>query len=486
MIDSRRHASRARTIFVILVVVVVVVIVWQFAAFQYALAHMPAGWTVAGAPAAGQTPQQVILKLRTTFTQPVTLRYQNETLTLSPQEVDFRLDQASTLESLDDVRAEAASAQGFLHFMVRREPPPRDVPAVASFSEEKLRAFLTRVAEQYDLAPTSPAPLLDELRFVPGQPGNEMDISASVPVIAAALRSAGKRQANLVVKTIPPIAPRLKLLGDLLDVYLKRKFAGQAGVFVKDLQTGEEIGVNENVAFSGMALLKIPILTETYRRVGGKPDDATLNLISQTATGEKDNSAANTLLQRLGDNDAYAGADRLDGSMRYLGLVNTFIATPYDQNVTPPAVVTQANSRTDINTNPDPRMQTTPEDIGLLLEMLYYCSRGGGNLIIAYPNAFTPAKCTQLLDLLSQATLTNPSGGSPMFIRAGLSADTRVANKWGMDKDTRANAAVVFTPDGDFVLVIFLRQADWGDWQKASPIMADVTQATHSYFLLPR
>ena len=73
-----------------------------------------------------------------------------------------------------------------------------------------------------------------------------------------------------------------------------------------------------------------------------------------------------------------------------------------------------------------------------------------------------------------------------MFIRAGLPAETRVANKWGIDKETRANAAVVSTPAGDYVLAIFLRQADWGDWQKASPIMADITQATHNYFALPR
>jgi len=486
VIDSRKRTSRAQTTFIILVIAVVVIIVWQFAAFQYALARMPSGWTVAGAPAAGQTPQQVIVKLRTALGQPVTLRYRTETLTLSPQEVDFKLDEAATLQSLRDVQADAGGAQGFLHFLIRRTPPPRDVLAVATYSEEKLRAFLTRVTERYDLAPTGPAPLVDELRFAQGQPGNELDISASVPAIAAALRSANKREANLVVKTVPPITPRLRLLRDLLEVYLKRRFTGQAGIFAKDLTTGEEIGINENVAFSGMALLKVPILTETFRRLDGLPDSATLNLVSQTATSEAGNGAANTLLQRLGDNDAYAGADRLNASMRYLGLVNTFIATPYDQNVTPPAVVTQANSRTDINTNPDPRMQTTPQDIGLLLEMVYLCARGGGTLMIAYPNAFTQPKCSQMLDLLSQGTLTNPTGGAPMFIRAGLPAETRVANKWGMDKETRANAAVVFTSNGDFVLVIFMRQADWGDWQKASPFMADITKATYNYFTLPR
>ena len=486
MIDSRKRTSRTQTIFTFLVIAVVGIIVWQFAAFQYALARMPSGWTVAGAPAAGQTPQQIVLKLQTAFSQTVTLHYRSETLTLDPQDVDFRLDEAATLQSLNDVRTDAGGAQGFLQFMIHRTPPPRDVPAVATYSEEKLRASLTRVAERYDQAPTSPTPLLDELRFAQGQPGNELDISSSVPVIAAALRSANKREANLVVKTVPPIQPRLKLLRDLIEAYVERTFNGQAGVFVKDLQTGEEIGINDGVAFSGMSLLKVPILTETYRRLSGTPDEATLTLISQTATGETSNGSANTLLQRLGDNDAYAGADRLNASMRYLGLVNTFVATPYDQNITPPAVVTQANSRPDISTNPDPRMQTTPQDMGLLLEMVYLCARGGGTLMIAYPNAFTPSKCSQLLDLLSRGALTNPSGSAPMFIRAGLPTETRMAQKWGFDKDTRANSAVIFGPTGDFILVIFLRRADWGDWQQASPIMADITRASYDYFGLAR
>jgi Beta-lactamase enzyme family len=487
VIESRKRTSRAQTIFVILAIAIVVVIVWQFIAFQYALERMPSGWTVAGLSATEQKPQDVILELQTTFNQTVTLHYRGESLTLSPREVDFKLDESSTLQSLNDARAEVGGgARGFLYFLIRRAPPPRDMPAVATYSEEKLRAFLTRVSEKYDVAPTSPAPLVDELRFVPGQPGSELDISASVPAAAAALYSATKRSADLTVKTVPPVTPRLKLLRDLLDARLKRTFNGQAGIFVKDLSTGEEIGLNDSVAFSGMALLKIPILMETYRRLSEMPDDATLKLISQTAAGETGNVAANTLLQQLGNNDAYAGADRINSSMRYLGLVNTFIAVPYDQNVTPPAIVTQANSRTDINTNPDPRMQTTPQDIGLLLENVYLCARGGGTLMLAYPNAFTPAKCSQLLDLLSQGTLTDPDGGARMFIRAGLPADTRVANKWGWDRETRANAAVVFASNGDFVLVILLQKPNWGDWQQASPIMADIAKATFNYSTLPR
>ncbi len=104
----------------------------------------------------------------------------------------------------------------------------------------------------------------------------------------------------------------------------------------------------------------------------------------------------------------------------------------------------------------------------------------------AYANAMTTAKCSRLIELLSQGALTDPNGGAPMFIRAGLPAGTRLAHKWSWDREMRADAGIVFTPGGDFAVAIFLRQPNWGDWQLASPLMADIARATYNYFSLPR
>jgi hypothetical protein len=43
VIERRRSAGRAQTIFVLLVIAIVVFLVWQFIAFQNALGRMPAG-----------------------------------------------------------------------------------------------------------------------------------------------------------------------------------------------------------------------------------------------------------------------------------------------------------------------------------------------------------------------------------------------------------------------------------------------------------
>src|SRR4030042_1930395 len=117
VIDNRKRTSRAQAIFVLLVIAVIAFIVWQFTSFRYVLARMPRGWTVAGASASEQTPQEVILNLQEAFSQTVTLRYRSETLTLSPDEVDFSLNEPATLQALNDARVQVAGGtQGFLHY----------------------------------------------------------------------------------------------------------------------------------------------------------------------------------------------------------------------------------------------------------------------------------------------------------------------------------------------------------------------------------
>jgi hypothetical protein len=171
--------------------------------------------------------------------------------------------------------------------------------------------------------------------------------------------------------------------------------------------------------------------------------------------------------------------------MHFLGLVNTFMATPYDQkDVTPPAVVTPANSRTDVWANPDPFMQSTPDDIGVLLEMIYQCSKGGGALMVAYPGSFTPDECQQMLDIMKQNVITDAEG-IPTLVRGGLPDGTPLAHKHGWDFDTRVDASIAFTPGGDFVLVVYLNTPQaWVEWDVANGVMVDIARAAYNYFNL--
>jgi hypothetical protein len=177
----------------------------------------------------------------------------------------------------------------------------------------------------------------------------------------------------------------------------------------------------------------------------------------------------------VGGGDAYAGAENLTASMGYLGLVNTFMVSPYAAEGTPPTVSTPANSRADLPTQPAANMQTTPLDTGLLLEMVYQCSRDGGTLMAAYPDAFTPEECQQMIDWMARIQADS-------HLRAGIPAEMPIAHKQSFTSDTHADAALVFSPGGDFTLVVFLYRPEWLDWEESSALMTEIGTATYNYF----
>jgi len=176
----------------------------------------------------------------------------------------------------------------------------------------------------------------------------------------------------------------------------------------------------------------------------------------------------------IGGGDSYQGVENLTASMNYLGLLDTFVAAPYDEE-SAVAIVTAANSRTDITTHPDPQMQTTPLDMGLLLEMIYQCSQGGGALLAAYPDSLTVDECDQMVEWMSMNRIDS-------LVEAGVPVGTRVAHKQGFTGDTHADAALVFSPGGDFALVVFLYRPQWLEWDESAPLIADIATATYNYF----
>ena len=138
--------------------------------------------------------------------------------------------------------------------------------------------------------------------------------------------------------------------------------------------------------------------------------------------------------------------------------------------------VTPANSSDSLLTTPDPGIQTTAEDIGTLLGMLYYCAEtGGGGLRAAYPQEITQQECQQIISVMQQNKI-----GS--LIEQGVPENTPVAHRHGWVGDTHADAGIVYTSGGDFVIVEILYQQDWLPWERSSPLMADIARAAYNYF----
>jgi hypothetical protein len=68
------------------------------------------------------------------------------------------------------------------------------------------------------------------------------------------------------------------------------------------------------------------------------------------------------------------------------------------------------------------------------------------------------------------------------LLKAGVPADTRVAHKHGWIEDTHGNAAVFFTPGGDYVLVMMLYQPTWLFYEESLPLIAEVSRRVYNYY----
>jgi hypothetical protein len=116
--------------------------------------------------------------------------------------------------------------------------------------------------------------------------------------------------------------------------------------------------------------------------------------------------------------------------------------------------------------------------MGALLVMIYQCSQGGGALLAAFPNQYTPDECRTMIDFLSK----NQVG--PIFISGG-SPDGVVAHKHGWDRlplNNVGDAALVFTPNGNYALALYAHRDEAMTFDEANRLMIAVARAIYNYF----
>lgn len=463
--------------FVFLAVIITLAFVIQLSRYSAQRSRLPLGLMLGDIDVSGLTPEQAVERVAVAFAAPVDLIYQGEHIPLNPAEVNFRLDREALLATAEAARDATDWWTGFRDYLSGQPAATIALEVEFTYSREQLAAALQRVAQTYDRGPQAPQLEASALRFLPGEPGRQLDIQASLPRVEAALRSGINRRAELVVHESAPPDASPATLQPLLQDYLAG-FDGVVGLYLLDLDTRREMSIHADVAFSGMGLLKLPILAAAYERLDAPLDMTARQLISDSITASDANgaAAANALLALIGDGDSLAGAQRVTGLMQALGLVNTFIAAPYDVHLDPPPdITTPANSRPDIRTAADPARQTTPADIGQLLQMIYQCAHSGGALLAAFPARFTPGECRDMLDILSAVRSGN-------LLETGIPPEARLAHRPAWSTDTHADAGIIFSPGGDYVFAVFVWRADYLDWNASSPLVTGLTKITYSFF----
>jgi hypothetical protein len=139
------------------------------------------------------------------------------------------------------------------------------------------------------------------------------------------------------------------------------------------------------------------------------------------------------------------------------------------------APTTQADQ---ISATPDYSNQLTVDEMGWLLNGIYQCAfNNGGPLMSAAPNAFDQRECRQMLDVMSSNNL-----GQPLLMSAGVPENTRVAHKHGWVPDTHGDAGIVFSPGGDYALVVALHNPTWLDFGESFPLITEISRRIYNYF----
>lgn len=469
-----------RILIVALLVLGSAFLLYQGFLFWRALDKLPPGTTLGGVSVEGLTLDGARQAVNERFFSPVAVFNGDERVAeLQPADAGFYID---TEAMLVEARAEWDKQEmwrKYLEFVVGLSPQPIVVNIKARHDDAALRRQVDMIADFIDRPAEGPQLLVDTGVIQPGQAGTITDRESSLQRVRAALYSVEDRTTSLVLVEEPAPAWTMQVLQDAIENQLAA-FEGFASIYVLDLQTGEEVRINSDVAVSALSILKIPIFIEAYRVLDAPPNDYERQLFMDTATASS-NHAANLLLHIIaGQENTYEGAEVLTNELHRMGMVNSFMAVPYDAQAVPnrpSTYTTPANQRTDINTNPDTTMQTTAEEIGYLLGMLYYCAQGDGGLLAIYPDEITQEECQAIIDLM----VLNVEGN---LIRYGVPEDVRVSHKHGWSFNEHGDAGLVFSPGGDYAIYILLAQPenDWLMSEYSFPIIREISRAAYNYF----
>lgn len=475
-----------------LILMALVLTVFELVQYSRIRSSFPPGMRIAGVPVGGLNQESAAERLVQAYGVPVELRYGDAVIQVKPQVVGFELKLDEMLAAADLQRITQPFWSAFWDYLWNQLLTPKSVPLSATISEERLRTYLkNEIAVRYDQPPEASIPLPGTTSFQSGNPGTVLDMDRAVVLIEDALRSPNARVVNLTYSQVKPPRPSLVnlevLLKQIVDV---SGFDGVVEMYMLDLKTREEMNfayrngedLAPGIAFTAASTMKIPIMTSTFRRVSEPTPQTVLDqmalMIEQSENGPADRLMQNVL-------DLNLGPLQVTEDMQAIGLANTFIAgyfypgAPLLQRFTTPA-----NSRTDVNTEPDVYNQTTPADLGMLMDDLYQCANnGGGTLTAAYAGQVSQAECQQMLDFLSLNDIA-------VLIKAGIPEGTRIAHKhgWIIENDgylhTMGNAAIVYSPAGDYVLVIFMYQPVQLVFDPANVLFANLSRAVYNYYNL--
>jgi len=470
---------------------------------------LPPGLSVANVPVGGLTLDEARAAVEAyrlaPRRRPLVLTLGEQHLTLDPRRVGLQMD-------IEEALAEAAAYAEIWPFrrwdiylaedgLGVKEYLWRDLPMSLDLDEQALRDLLESLALVYDRpsVPLHPLVLQDArsitvtgvavptwsleapvIAFEASGAGRRLDVEASYPSVDRALRTGERQPITLTVMEIPPPPVDPALLADVLDSQIEG-MPGVVGVYVQDLDSQREIGVHDEVVFSGASVIKIAILLQVYRVL----DDAPKGTVAEDLWAmmvHSENAAANRLLGVGGGGNGIRGAQMMSEMLGLLGLSHSYMCNPYSGGPPWPGCPTARARATAADAGEealvpraDPLLQTTPREMGLLLAYIYQCAKGEGPLLERFPGEITVPECQAMLQLMGE-------NADLQRIVAGLPAGTRAAHKSGWIHDMKADAGIVFSPGGTYVVSIFVWEQGGLTDGEGNPRIANLSWIVYSFF----
>jgi hypothetical protein len=247
------------------------------------------------------------------------------------------------------------------------------------------------------------------------------------------------------------------------------------------MNDGQKLDVGDGIAISGMSTIKIPVMVTFFRYKDGDltPDE---QLLFNGIFGESANAYTDLVLGIIGakqQGGGLVGTNMVSDTMADLGLKNTYLAGLLDTlgAITTPRI-TPGNSRTDINLDPDLYSQTSADDMGKLMVMIYQCSQGTGKLMDTFPGQFTADECKQMIHFLSENAV------GPIFLD-GSAPGATVVHKHGWDLlplNNVGDAALIQSKGGDYAMTVYIHRDEPVQFDDANRLIVSLGTVVFNYY----
>lgn len=227
-------------------------------------------------------------------------------------------------------------------------------------------------------------------------------------------------------------------------------YSSKWSVYLKDLTTGNVISINERAQESA-SLIKLYVMGAVMQEIQNgnlEMNDTIKHLLDEMIT-VSDNSATNELVRYLNkDHDHKKGMKKVNAFIKAQGFEYTHEYNGLED--------------TSLWYAADTKNTTSAKDCGRLLERIY---RG------EFVSHLASRQMEELL-LNQQVTYKIPST---------IPSESRVANKTGETSDCENDAAIVYTPKGDYILCIM--SCEVSSKSSAVDSLQEMSRLIYNYFI---